>query len=256
VRASVSRSLDLFTVATAACAAAVAAIAPGVPTALRAPLGVALVLVLPGYAVMAAAWPSPGRSRSDRVVLTLGSSIALAILGGLLLNFTSWGLERKSWAALLAAVTLVAAGVAVAQRERAGPPARLLSSRWSAGPLLVLALAALIAVAAVGISRQGALRAQSGERFTQLWMLPSPGKQALQIGLANREGAAERYRLVVRAAGRPLATFGEVDVAAGDRWEQRVQLPAALPPHTRVQADLYRADRPGMVYRHVTFWSP
>ena len=217
-------------------------------------LGLPLVLVLPGYTFTAAAWPSLGRWGADKAGFTLASSIALAILGGLVLNFTPWGLERRSWAVMLAGITILAAVAAGAQRTRGAHAADRPRIRLRPAPLLLVVLAVLVSAAALGISREGALQADSQSKFTQLWMVPTSGKRTLQVGITNKEGSTERYRVVVRAGRQRLSSSGVIMLRAGRSWVASVRLPSGLQPHVQVEADLYRAAEPGVVYRHVTFW--
>ena len=251
-----TRSFDLVWSSILACAAVAVAFSPGVPTAIRALVGLPLVLVLPGYALTAAVTPRLGRWGADKVVFTLGTSIAVAVLGGLVLNFTPWGLERRSWSVLLAAFTIVAATGAALRRAGAaetpsGPRGRV--QRHSAAASRA---GSPIAMAAVGISRRGAIQADQQTRFTQMWMLPTNGKKDLRIGIINREGSTQHYRIVLRDGRRQLATFPAIDLAAGAKWISAVHVPSDLPPRARIQADLYRAARPRVIYRHVTFWTP
>ncbi len=248
------RSLDLVGASVVACAAVGTAFSSDVPAPVSSLLGLVLVFVLPGYAFTAAAWPSLGRW-PEKVAFTLGSSIALAVIAGLVLNLMPCGLERQTWAVSLAAFTIIASVVGLVQREHLGVLPKRPELRLPAVPLLLFALALLVAVAAVGISRQGAIQADNQSKFTQLWMIPATGKGKLLVAIANREGSAQRYRVVLRAGRRPLTVFRRIRLDSGDRWERRVRLPQDLPSHTRVEADLYRIKDPNVVYRHVTFWS-
>src|SRR3954451_13240060 len=105
-------------------ACAVAAAGPvlllvdGIHPLLRLVLALLLVVLAPGYSVMLAACPGPSIAGTERLVLSVGVSMALAVLGGLLLNWTPWGLRPESWVVLLSGVTLVAAVVAVARQRQ------------------------------------------------------------------------------------------------------------------------------------------
>lgn len=251
------RSFDLVGSSIVACAAVAVAFAPGVPTVVRVLLGLPLVLVLPGYTLTALATPSLGRGRwgADKILFSLGTSISVAVLGGLVLNFTPWGLERRSWSLLLAVFTIVAAMGAVVRRAGATGPPSAARRRAHAVPLLFCVVAALIASAAVGISRRGALQTDQQSTFSQLSMLPTSGNNDLRIDVTNHEGATQHYRIVLHAGNRQLSDFQGITLAAGDTWSRTVRMPTNLPSRTRIEADLYRATSPHSVYRHVTYWS-
>ena len=76
-----------------------------------------LVLVLPGYALIAAMFPKQALGGAERAVFSLGLSLVIVILGGLVLNWTSFGLHASSWAVLLACITLGASAVALIRRR-------------------------------------------------------------------------------------------------------------------------------------------
>src|SRR5262249_42499579 len=95
---------------------ALALLLPAVARALAAFL---LVLLLPGVAITAAVFP-PGRlSGAEWVTYGLGTSLAVAALGGLVLHWTPWGLSAGAWVVLLGAITLAAGAIAVRHWRRA-----------------------------------------------------------------------------------------------------------------------------------------
>jgi uncharacterized membrane protein len=161
---------------------------------LRPALGLALVLVLPGYAITAAIFPDRAPEVPQRLLFTVAISLAVTILGGYLLNLTPRGLQTGTWAVLLSSVTVAGGAVALVRRlgyatrtstGSTAPPVNLGGSRW-----LLLGLAAVIAAGALWIAQIGATAASTA-RFTQLWILPGgePGKYAeVHIGLSNQEG--------------------------------------------------------------------
>ncbi|HEX7083262.1 MAG TPA: DUF1616 domain-containing protein [Gaiellaceae bacterium] len=248
--------LDLLAAAALAAVAAATAFAPSLATPLRALLAFPLVLYLPGYAFTAAAPLPPETGRAERFAFAVGASIAVAVLAGLALNYAPGGLDRRSWAVALAAVTVGLAAVAAIRRALAVPePAPWRPGLPTGNQVLLGAIAVLLAAAAVGISRLGALQTARETTFTQLWMLPATSASAtLRIGLANHEQAAQRYRLVVRSGGRVLRIWPAVRVEPGGRWDARLALPAGLSRRVPVEAELFRPGTPRKPYRSVTFW--
>jgi hypothetical protein len=88
---------------------------------LRYVLGVIFILWLPGYAFIKALFPKqlPLRTNNkdldtiERIALSIGISIALVPIVGLLLNYTSWGIRLTPIVLSLLAVTTVFATAAV-----------------------------------------------------------------------------------------------------------------------------------------------
>src|SRR6266852_3168737 len=76
-----------------------------------------LVLVLPGYALMASVFPRRSLGAVECLVFSLGLSLVIVVLGGLVLNWTPFGLRASSWSLLLGSITLGACAVALARRR-------------------------------------------------------------------------------------------------------------------------------------------
>src|SRR3954468_21171576 len=85
--------------------------------AVRVLVALPFVLVLPGLALTAALFPTGALDVAERLLFSLGLSLAITALGGLVLQLTPWGLRPASWALLLGLVTL-AAGAAAFLRWR------------------------------------------------------------------------------------------------------------------------------------------
>ncbi|MBX0326320.1 DUF1616 domain-containing protein [Oscillochloris sp. ZM17-4] len=256
------KSIDLLLVIALAAVGAAVALAPGLPTLLRAPFTITLTLALPGYALLAALDPGREIGGIELLVLRLGSSMVIVILGGLLLNLTPWGLRNDLWAALLMTVTMVAAGVALARRRLAAEE-RGSAERAAHRPALrlrpiqlaLLALAALLLANAVGTARSGALT-QHTTGFTQLWMLEVSGAApgTVRLGVSNQELRPMSYVLRLTEGGRVLNEWADLELQAGAQWEITEVLPIADQQKRPVEASLYVADDPNTIYRHTVLW--
>jgi len=87
--------------------------------ALRYVLGSIFVLFLPGYVTVEALYPSErDLSPLERLALSIGLSLAIVPLLGLLLNYTPWGIRLEPVVAALLAF-VVAVGLAAAARKAA-----------------------------------------------------------------------------------------------------------------------------------------
>lgn len=78
----------------------------GVALYLRYVFGSALVLFLPGYALIEALYPKGELDELIRFALSIGLSLALVPLTGLALNYTPWGIRLLPVAISLAALTV------------------------------------------------------------------------------------------------------------------------------------------------------
>jgi len=214
----------------------------------RVLVGFAFVLWLPGYALTAALFRRSDLGGVERILITLGSSISLVILIGFGLYLAGLPLTPATWAVGLAAVTL-AAGASAWLRPTHRPdlhrPAVALT-RPKRGSLL-FALAALLVVSALGLSRIGA-QEQPQAGFTQLSMNPIDG-ESVRVGVKNEESDTLTYRVVLRTATDVIAEWPTVQLGPGQGWAMDVPLPLKQRPGAELL--LYRADAPEEVYRRV-----
>jgi uncharacterized membrane protein len=253
---SARSSLDLLAAIALALAGLAAALVP-LDVWLRAVLWVPLVLGVSGYAILAALFPERPHPLGEQAVYAVALSITATALGGIVVQLVL-DLDRAVWAAVLVAITVAAALVAIWRREpppadqsgaetgRAGRRLRL------PGPIasLILIAAIVVAAGAVVISSNGARRERDSYRFTALWVQPArhaaTAGGAVTVGVDNHQGAAARYRLVVKQAGGILAQRG-LELADGGRWRLRLAV-APVGPADPVTATL---SRNGAIYRHV-----
>lgn len=177
-----------------------------------------LVLWLPGHAVLTATpslWPG---GRWERTALSIGFSLVIAILVGLALNLTHWGLGRNSEAYGLLSVTLIPTAVAllrVSQTRR--PEISWPAPRGIMRHGLVLALAAVVLASAVQLAYSAASE-QPTSGFTQLWVTPEETTRAdiLTIGIRSMELRILEYTLLVEIDGNRVVGPEQVLLAPGE----------------------------------------
>ncbi len=239
---------DLALVVALACLAFVAALLSP-PVWLRAALLVPLVLALPGYALAANLFPPRTISPAERGVYAVGLSIAVAAIGGLLIQLVV-GLDHQIWAAFLAAVAIAASLREI--RAESGPrPALSLARVPRSLPIAiaVFLVAAGIAGLAIASAGNGLRDAQAKIHFTDFWMLPgdngaAQASETLAVGLRSHEGRPTHYTLVISRGGVPLAT-DQLRLHAGQSWEKSYEVTKA-PREIPVVATLRRD---GLPYR-------
>jgi hypothetical protein len=257
---------DALLIATGGGAAASLLASPTLPVMARAVGALALAFALPGAAATAAFMPRVRWRGSERVALALGGSMTLSIAAAFLLHVSPNGLSAGGWAGLLGAWT-VAGGLIGWVRASRGPApdpaltaedplatapsvpggssgspalvARALAvSPWSAAMLLAAGL--LVAVSFV-IARSGLAFGPTAS-FSELWLLAQDGDRAVRVGVANHEGEARDYRLIVTLDGRRLGDPMALSLPDGGASDQVISLPSGSGRDRVVEVRLWHAD--------------
>jgi Protein of unknown function (DUF1616) len=258
------------------------AVLPGHSPAIGLALALPLIFFLPGYTLTEALFHKRSLDIVHRMLLSLGLSLAIDIPGGLLLNVFPFGLRSTSWSGLLAALTIVFAGLAVYLRRgtvlhekrpratRAGvSPAptlygrgRPLRSRVGAGlaPALVnwhnyllFGLAAAVVMLSVAFSAVSVAQ-QPHAGFTQLWLLPPDAGNkscAIHVGVQSYELHLETYRIDMTANGAQVNMWPLVVLAPRQKWEQLASIGSNGRGSVYIEVRLYRASNLQVVYREV-----
>ena len=221
-----------------------------------------LVLILPGYALTSALFLRQAFGTPERLVFSLGLSLVSVILGGLVLNWTPFGLRTASWSVLLTGITLAACAVTLVRRRGQ----RILTPEWlgMGGPgftfhqKLLLGLAALVVTAAIAVSVIGAEQ-QFRPGFTQLWILPAGGathaKNIVHIGMSNMESKTMRYRLAVDVDGKVVKEWPSINLSPNQKWEVIFVLPQTeFSGAAKVEVRLYWLQASTRLYRYVVLW--
>lgn len=227
----------------------------------RVTFGIPLVVLLPGYAVLAAVLPKSQLDKAQRLLISCGLSLAVTILGGLILNWTPWGLQSLSWAIWLGGITLTACVIAFLRQTASLPQLALRRPRLSLGQLAGLGLAGLVVLAAAVVTfRAVALASDYAAAYpaievVQLWAVPqSSGDQhSLNLGVANFTSAPATYRLRLQQASRVLQEWPAITLLPGQEWGTRLTLPADLSPNLPLDALLYGQNSP-IAFRRAQIW--
>jgi uncharacterized membrane protein len=217
-------------------------------------LALPLVFVLPGYTLTEALFHERRMGTSDRLIFSLGLSMALAIGGGLTLNLLHGGLQERSWAALLGFLTAVFSLLAAFQRR--GAPVnviRLPRVRFTISSSVLFGLASIIVIlsflyGAIGVTQR------PNPSFTQLWMFPvvQGGEScSVRLGVRSFESTPVTYRLTMTTSGAKLTTWPSIVLKPQEEWDQLVPLPREATDNVAVEAQLYRIDAPRILYREV-----
>ena len=81
-------------------------------------LGAIFVLFLPGYAFIKALFPTKELDNIERTALSIGMSLALVPITGLILNYTPWGIRATPVTLSLLALTTIFATAAIAREHQ------------------------------------------------------------------------------------------------------------------------------------------
>lgn len=259
LREEVTRSTTLLVVGTWALCGLASAAMPWLPVPMRIVVGVPLVTFLPGYALLRVALGggSAFSGIGERVALSVGLSLALVVITGLLLELSPWHLSAQSWLVSLSLLTIVLC-VAALVRSRSELPEPSDRSRARVGRIEIAAFSAagLLAIGALVLAWSGATR-QTGAPFTQLWLVPAHATMpVLEIGVENHEATVVTYRLEVLTGTAVVREWGPITLSNGERWTQRFDAPQLVDDDASVTALLYRADLPPDPYRTVFLRGP
>jgi uncharacterized membrane protein len=247
---------------------------PGSP--LRVVLGLPFVLFFPGYVLIAALYP---RRRDldgvERVALSLGLSLAVVPLIGLVLNYTPWGIRLLP--ILVSLVVFITACSVAAARQRlrlsAGerfsadvrPVLRAARSLPWTGLAVAAAILGVVLFAGFRLGLLGGSRV--GEPFTEFYVLGPSGKAEgyprrllvgepgqVILGVINHEGHMARYAVQIQADGSRLAPFDPFVLKEGEKREERVPITVAR-PGKRVKVEfLLFTDGVRGPYRQLHLW--
>ncbi len=255
-----ARPLLIVSVFTAL-AVGVALAGEALPAVVRWVFGLPLALVLPGYALTLALF---GRAfvPSARLMLSIGLSFIVTVLGAFVLNFTPAGIRAESWAVLLGSITLVGCLLAYIRQSNPSPgepgaeveeivtaPLRRLSS----SQMVLFGVAGLAVAVAVLVASIGAQYPQT--ELVNMWIKRDEAANDLgrvSIGVDNVNSLTVSYRVRVQRGTFVVREWPALDVATGTTWIGTVELTANPPGAGPLEALLYQADNPQQVFRRVT----
>jgi uncharacterized membrane protein len=245
---------------------------------LRVPLGLALVLVAPGYALTAALFADhDSLTEVERAGMSFGLSVAIIPVLALALNALPWGIRPWPIAIAIALWNLVFGGIATFQHYRLPPPdesyvspkidlsywrrslSRTARARYALG---TLALAGVMIAAALAL-----LIPDPTKRLTEFYASDSQGLTGtyqrnisagsdvqIQLGITNHEGEPARYRIEARQLDQILSQAGPLVVEDGKSWNGSLHFAPAQPGDNQpVDLLLFRENQP-TPYRQLRLW--
>lgn len=190
-------------------------------------------------------------------LMTIILGIAIVTIGGIVLNFTPWGLQLHSWIVFITGVIVIQLLVALIRRTTEPstvPSTSIHSWHFEMKPMQFVAL--FLAVTIVGVSiivaRTGVVN-QPKTSFSQLWMVADASNQ-VNLGIKNEEQEAVSYRLVVQQGSSVIYEYPSLLLQAHETWQGVLEIEESRPTDVPIEAVLYRADEPNQAYRTVSLW--
>lgn len=214
-----------------------------------------LAFFLTGFAILAAALPRWRPEPALRAAASLGVSLAVLALGGILLNFLG-GLRPLPWALLLVLIVIgCCRWAALARPARSARRLTMPVARLTVPSTLVIASGLLAACAGVAVAFHP-VSADKAEGFTELWLRTSAAPGAVAVGVGNQEHQTTKYGLIARFAGaRPAVLHVELRPGERDLLTMPVRGRTRSGP-IEVAVTLYREGFPNQPYRRVSGWVP
>jgi hypothetical protein len=211
-----------------------------------------LVLLAPGYAIVAATFARRDLGWQRAALLSLALSLATLVIGSFLLNYAPGGIRDVSWAILLPLVTIGCCRAAALRRPKSAKlalPKPRIGRRDAAFVLGGVALGAAALVLAMTT-----LPAENARGYTELWVTPEASRTggAATIGVGSNEQHEISYVLRTRV-GDGTPAIRRFTLRPGEERTIRLNaVPSTGGAPVPVKAQLARAGRPNEVYRRVS----
>ncbi len=227
------RPLDLLAAVILALATLVFTLTPLNDLPVRIPLGLVMVLFVPGYTLIAALFPKIGDLEGiERIALSFGLSIAVVPLIGLALNYTPWGIRLVPVVISIVIFTIAMAAAAYWRRMNLPLEERFsiqfsekISSlkkeiladekgRLDKALTVILILTIIISIAALVYV---IVTPKQGEKFTEFYILGPGGKaydyptsveagnkSTVIVGVVNHEYMLVNYTMRILLNDTPI----------------------------------------------------
>lgn len=252
-------------------------------TPVRIPLGLLMVLFVPGYTLIAALFPRKGDLDGiERVALSFGLSIAVVPLMGLGLNYTPWGIRLTPVVVSISLFTLCMIGVAYIRRAslpqdirfsvefRRGielAKAELMAdekSRVDKALTVLLILSILLSVTALVYV---IVTPKQGEKFTEFYILGPKGKaydyptkaiagnsSTVIVGVVNHEYSIVNYTMNLNFDNSTILKR-KMTLEHNQTWEHPVTYVLNHPgDEQKLEFLLYKEDNFTAPYRDLHLW--
>lgn len=230
--------------------AAAFSLTPLSASAVRIPIVAVFVFIVPGLSITNNLFHGLPQPFYERIAYSIGLSVALLALGGLVLHGLGLGFQTQVWMLLLCGVTIVNLAINAARPARGNIEETYRLADFSLLEFLFYTLACVIVVTAILFSIAGDQYPTT--RFTELWVTQeNESASVLNIGVSNHEMQTVSYQIEVLVNRRPVYRQNIDNLNSNLTWEAHITLPEPPPMGDIVQVQLYRQDQPDAIYRTV-----
>lgn len=250
---------------------------------LRVPLGLIMVLFLPGYTLIAALFPcKDDLDGIERVALSFGLSIAVVPLVGLGLNYTPWGIRLAPVMVSLTILTMALVVVSYIRREKLDPEERFsvpfkqglsslkreLSTEQKSRIDKALTILLIISIiASISVLIYVIITPKQGEKFTEFYIL-GPGGMAYDyptsvvagdvstaiVGVVNHEYCNVNYTLKLLFDNSSIYE-DLLKLDHNQTWESPLSYVLEVPgDQKKLEFLLYKEDNFTVPYRDLHLW--
>lgn len=274
---------DLLAVVLIAVATLAFTLTPLADLPVRVPLGLLMVLFVPGYALIAALFPRDGDLDGiERVALSFGLSIAVVPLIGLGLNYTPWGIRLTPVVISLAIFTIIMTFAAYMRRSQLpagekfyvdfGGNLDILKEEFTSGDrsgldkaltviLIISIIASVFALVYVVVTPK------QGEKFTEFYILGPKGmaydyptsvragnNSTVIVGVVNHEYAAVNYTMQLSLNNSSFLSR-DITLQHNETWEKPVTYVLKKPGDSqKLEFFLYKDGNFTAPYRDLHLW--
>ena len=254
---------------------------------MRTAFGLPMVLFLPGYALIAALFPSKeDLDGIERMALSFGLSIAVVPLIGLGLNYTSWGIRLIPVLVCLSIFTLAMCGAAYYRRkqipdnERFEVPfkasalalrAEILEKPEKKVDKILTVILIFSILFSVGTLIYVIITPKEGEHFTEFYILGPEGMAdnyptvytpedsgTVIVGVVNHEYQTVNYTLDVRLENKSLPlpeNLRYIRLGHNMTWQEPVTItPSFEGTDMKLEFLLYNDTEKSVPYRDLHLW--
>lgn len=249
----------------------------------RIPLGLAMVLFLPGYTLIAALFPrKDDLDGIERVALSFGLSIAVVPLIGLGLNYTPWGIRLVPVVISLCMFTVIMAFIARLRRSSLDPMLRFSvefkkgfqdlrrevldeqASRIDKALTVILVITIILSLSALVYV---VVTPKQGEKFTEFYILGPKGKAydyptlvvsgqncTVIVGIVNHEYIAVNYTMNMVFRNSTFLSR-DIRLAHNQTWERPESYMLMAPgDNQKLEFLLYKEYNFTAPYRDLHLW--
>lgn len=220
----------------------------------RALIAIALVAVLPGYALATSIFVNVPLGIMEKVAFSFGFSLGMTSLGGLLLNYTPWGLQPVTWVVLLGGISLAASGftlLRINDIKEADVSVRVVHVPLRIHQVLLMVLAAVLLIGSYLFARTGA-ESRISPPLTRMWMSWSNAEHnEVVLKVQNQEAIPMQYQLQFSTLHGDLQEEQTIVLASGEIREIHYAVPRMVAENDFIKAELFLANAPEESYREV-----